>query len=145
MKHLAVLTQPFLDLILNGEKTIETRFTQVACAPFGKVKTGDLILLKQTGGLVLGEFTAGKVSYFTNMTPEKILELKRFSKEIAADAVTDFWSSRQNARFVTFIEVKSPKRYKKAFPFPKKDRRGWVILPEHPLAPEPDLFDLASK
>ena len=59
--------------------------------------------------------------------------------------MTDFWSSRQNARFVTFIEVKSPKRYKKAFPFPKKDRRGWVILPEHPLAPEPDLFDLASK
>ncbi len=144
-RHLAILTQPFLDLILNGRKTIETRFTKVACAPFAQVKTGDVILLKETSGLVLGEFTAGKVTYYNNMTPDKIQELQSFSKEIAADAIADFWETRQNARFVTFIEVKNPKRYDAPFPFPKKDRRGWVILPEHPPAPEHDLFDLVLK
>ena len=40
---------------------------------------------------------------------------------------------------------KTLERYEKAFAFPKKDRRAWVILSEHPLAPEPDLFDSTSK
>ena len=44
-QHLAILVQPFLDLILKGEKTIETRFTKVKCPPFQKVKEGDIILL----------------------------------------------------------------------------------------------------
>lgn len=140
-KHLAILCQPFLDLILSGQKTIETRFTQVKCAPFQKVKTGDIILLKETGGLVLGEFTAGKVEYFDDMSPVKIEALKAFSKEIAADAVEDFWTPRLKAKYVSFIHVTHVKKYEKPLPFVKKDRRAWVVLEDTLSYREPDLFD----
>ena len=54
--HLAILTPGWIDLILDGSKTIESRFTKVRCAPFGKVHEGDSVYLKESGGLVKGMF-----------------------------------------------------------------------------------------
>ena len=45
--HLAILTPGWIDLILDGTKTIESRFTKVRCAPFGKVHEGDSVYLKE--------------------------------------------------------------------------------------------------
>src|SRR5438105_96656 len=52
--HLAVFIEPFLQYILDGKKTIETRFSSVRCAPYERVRSGDIILLKRTGGPVVG-------------------------------------------------------------------------------------------
>lgn len=49
MKHIAILRQPFFDLVLSGQKTIESRFSMKKVASFDKIKVGDDILLKQTG------------------------------------------------------------------------------------------------
>ena len=46
MKHLAILRQPFFDMVLNGEKTIESRWSMNKIAPYKKVNIGDEILLK---------------------------------------------------------------------------------------------------
>ena len=62
--HLAIFQQPFLDRILEGKKTIESRFSKVKCSPYGVVDIGDLVLMKKTGGLVLGEFIVSKVESF---------------------------------------------------------------------------------
>lgn len=45
--HLAILRQPYLDLIADGTKTTESRFNTKRAAPFGKVAVGDLVLLKE--------------------------------------------------------------------------------------------------
>ena len=126
--HLAILVQPFLDLILNGKKTIETRFTKVKCSPFQKVKEGDIILLKQSGGQVIGEMIAGRVEYFSDLTPQKFENLKKYSSEICSEYEDLFWEKRKDARYITFIYVAGVKKYDKPYPFPKKDRRAWVLL-----------------
>ncbi len=127
-QHLAILVQPFLDLILKKEKTIETRFTKVKCPPFQKVQEGDVILLKQSGGLVVGEMVAAKVAYFSNITPEKMEELKKYSSEICAGYEPNFWEKRKNARYISFIHIASVKKYEKPYPYLKKDRRAWLAL-----------------
>ncbi len=43
--HLAIFTQPWLDLILEGKKTIDSRFTKVLFAPYGKIDVGDLVYM----------------------------------------------------------------------------------------------------
>lgn len=52
--HLAVFVEPFLGYVLDGSKTVESRFSVNRCAPFGKVSKGDVILLKKAGGPVVG-------------------------------------------------------------------------------------------
>ena len=140
-QHLAILVQPFLDLILRGEKTIETRFTKVKCPPFQKVKEGDIILLKKSGGLVVGEITAGKVEYFSNLTPEKIEALKKYSSEICSDYDPKFWDKRKDSRYVSFIHIASVKKYATPYPFPKNDRRAWLVLDTIKKTFQPSLFD----
>ena len=127
-QHLAILVQPFLDLILQNKKTIESRFTKVKCPPFEKVKEGDVILLKQSGGLVVGEMVAGKVEYFSDVTPEKMEGLKKYSSQICADYDPNFWEKRKDARYVTLIHIARVKAYENPYPYPKKDRRAWIVL-----------------
>ena len=53
---LAVLSPRWIELILDGRKTIGSWFTKIRCAPYGKVNKGDIIYMKESGGLVKGMF-----------------------------------------------------------------------------------------
>src|SRR6266567_8274426 len=111
-KHLAVFRQPFLDLILEGKKTIESRFAKVRCAPHGVIETGDIVLLKKTGWSVYGEFTVDRVESFTRMQSKEWEALKKYSKEICSDRVKNFWEMRAESNYVTLVWIKDVKRYK---------------------------------
>ena len=37
MKHIAILRQPFFDMVLSGEKTIESRWSMNKVAPYNKI------------------------------------------------------------------------------------------------------------
>lgn len=126
-KHLAIFRQPFLNLILEGKKTIESRFSCVKCAPFGVIGRGDVVLLKKGGGLVLGEFKVAKVKTFDNLTPIIMTEIKdKYGVQICANS--DFWKTKQKCRYATLIYVSNLIRYDKPYSYPKKDRRGWVVI-----------------
>src|SRR5260221_7933086 len=59
--HLAILRHPYLDFILEGKKTIESRFSRRRCAPFGAVSKGDIVLLKRPAGRIVGICVIEKV------------------------------------------------------------------------------------
>src|ERR1700680_4829312 len=64
--HLAVLTEPYLQFILSGHKTVESRFSMKAIAPFRRVVPGDAILLKRVAGRSSGSvvlMTRGSTSW----------------------------------------------------------------------------------
>ncbi|HET8575447.1 MAG TPA: ASCH domain-containing protein [Candidatus Paceibacterota bacterium] len=131
VKHLAIFTQPFLDLVLNRQKTIESRFSRVKCAPFGAVKVGDIVFMKESGGLVLGEFIVRDVISLSDLANNdlKMME-KQYGKQLCSSSDPLFWESRQGCRYATLMHVSKVIRYEKPYPFPKKDRRGWVVLHE---------------
>jgi len=132
-KHLAIFKQPYLDLILAGTKTIESRFSQKRIAPFGKINIGDIVIMKVSGGLVLGEFEVSKVMSFSNLNNQKWNEIKKYSKEICSDQDSDFWKKRLNAKYATLIGIQNVVRYKKARQCTEKksnDRRAWIVLIE---------------
>lgn len=98
--------------------------------PFEKVRKGDVIILKESGGLVTGVFVAGDVNYF-RIANKKTLEVIKtnYAEGICSNADANFWKSRAKSKYVTLIEVK---KVKKILPFKseKKDRSGWSILRE---------------
>jgi hypothetical protein len=124
--HLAVLTEPFLGWLLDGSKTIESRFSRVRCAPYGALCEGDIVAIKKPGGLVSGAFLAGPVSCY-RLTPARITEIRnQFAAQIRADD-DEFWDHRADCAYATLIQVRHVRRLP-GLPFPKKDRRGWAPL-----------------
>jgi ASC-1-like (ASCH) protein len=49
-----VFIEPYLQFILDGQKTVESRFSANRSAPYQQVGKGDVVLLKRTGGPVMG-------------------------------------------------------------------------------------------
>jgi len=50
MIHVAILKPGYIQAILAGTKTIESRLTKTAQPPYGKVVTGERLYLKASGG-----------------------------------------------------------------------------------------------
>jgi hypothetical protein len=122
--HLAVFVAPYLEAILDGRKTVESRFALHRCAPYGRVQRGDIIILKKSGGPVIGLALAGKAEYF-ELTPSVFNELRsRFARKLFAED-DDFWTIRAQKRFATLIEIDDTVQID-TLAIDKRDRRGWV-------------------
>jgi hypothetical protein len=123
--HLAVVLQPYLQFILDHSKSVESRFSRNGCAPFGRVATGDVILLKRSSGPVVGLCTVSDVWDY-RLAPGTLLEIKeRFGPAICPQE--GFWEDRRDAAFATLMRIDGARSLPDLL-IPKKDRRGWVVL-----------------
>lgn len=125
--HLGVFVEPFLQYILDGKKTIETRFSIVRCAPFERVEDGDVILLKKSGGAVVG-ICRIRSARFYRLEKDSWDEIKTFARDICAED-PQFWEQRKKASFATLMRIHNVKTIT-PITVKKRDRRGWVILRE---------------
>jgi hypothetical protein len=126
--HLAVVLEPYLQFILNGSKSIESRFSRNGCAPFRRVVAGDVVLLKRSSGPVVGLCTVSDVWDY-RLTGRTLREIKdRFGPAICPQ--DGFWEDRQDAAFATLMRLDSA-RLMPDLTVPKRDRRGWVVLRDH--------------
>jgi hypothetical protein len=124
--HLAILIEPYLQLILSGKKTVESRFSLNRIAPFGVAKAGDVLVLKRAGGPVLGICEVTK-SHFYHLDPVVFSEIRRRFERRVCPMEADFWERRRVKRFASLLELGmvtsvTPVRLE------KRDRRPWVIL-----------------
>jgi len=126
--HLAIFTEPYLSLLCEGKKTIESRFSQSKVPPFEKVSEGDMVLVKESGGYVKGLFIAGEVKFYTYLNESRLREIEdNYGKWICTHYDSNFWDLRSRANFATLIEVK---QFRQLSPFniAKNDHLGWVTL-----------------
>jgi hypothetical protein len=128
--HLAIFNEPFLSLVYSKEKKIESRFSMNKISPFERVRKGDVVILKESGGLVTGVFVAGEVKFYHGLNRELLEEIEiTHGADICSSYDRSFWKQRTKAKYATLIEVR---KVKKILPFKseKSDRSGWSILRE---------------
>lgn len=129
--HLAILREPYLQFILEGKKTIESRFAKRACAPYQRISDGDVVILKRAGGQVSGVCLVERV-WFYRMDDKSLsfIQSKFGSRICPVDG--QFWADRRQAAVATLMLVTNVTPID-SFTIPKRDRRGWVVLrkPEH--------------
>ncbi len=125
--HLAICTEPFLSLMLAGQKKVESRFSRNKIAPYKVVARGDKIILKRSGGSVAGSCVVQKVKFFEIKNKKIFSEIrKKYSKVICAGADRDFWQQKKSAKYATFIwlgDILLEKRVVNS-----SGRSGWRIL-----------------
>jgi len=130
MEHLAVFEQgTLLDNLLTEKKTVESRFSVNKALPFGKVKVGDRVFLKVSGGEVIGEFRVGKVTSLLELTPQLVHDvLTQHKDELGLSNLEYFYEQKKGSRYGTLIWVKDLVKYSRPFSINKKGQQSWVIL-----------------
>ncbi|OIP32358.1 MAG: hypothetical protein AUK47_20695 [Deltaproteobacteria bacterium CG2_30_63_29] len=120
------MRQPYLDRVVLGKKTIESRFSRNRQSPYGVVRAGDLILLKESSGPILAVATVQRSEFHA----------------LASEADTRVLIHRHRDALCldgAFIELKASSRFASLFflgevveagPLSviKTDRRSWVRL-----------------
>ena len=125
-KHIAILRQPFFDMVLSGEKSIESRWSMKKIAPYNKVKIGDEILLKLTGQPVTAIAKVKYVKYY-ELTPDIVEQIRvKYGKEIGTDKFED-WQSTLKKKYCTLIWLENIKRIS-PINVPKSNGAGWLIV-----------------
>ena len=124
--HLAIFVEPFLQYLLEGRKTIESRFSVHRCPPFNCVHSGDLVLVKQSGGPIVALAEVSKVWYYELDSDARDFIRSHFSSQLCVDD-PDFWESKSGSCYATLMQFS---RVEKLAPLTctKRDRRGWVVL-----------------
>lgn len=104
MIHIAIMNKSFGNLIakiLSGEKRVESRWSKNKVAPWGRVKRGDRIYFKNSGGPVIAVAEVEKVRQF---------EKKDFDEARKLFPASDKWVRGKN--YCVLIWLKNPKRVK---------------------------------
>lgn len=124
--HLAVLREPYLRFILEGKKTIETRFAKRPCPPFERVSKGDVVMLKRSPGPVVGVCVVETVSFY-RLDPASLALIKSKFGPAICPADASFWEERKEASIATLMLINQVARVP-PFKVEKRDRRGWVVI-----------------
>jgi ASC-1-like (ASCH) protein len=126
--HLVILKRPYLDDILQGRKTVESRITRTKRFFFGRVRAGDRLFLKFSSGPVCATAVVSKVKSFDDLTPDRIRRIEhQYNCDIKGSA--EYWQSKRSCRFGLLIWLKDVERIEPRW-IDKKDWRAWVVLTE---------------
>lgn len=122
--HMALMVEPYLSYILSGKKTIESRFSMKKISPWHRVETGDAIILKRSGGDIVGIFEASKVQFLEIENDDDLLEIKRqFNKQLCIE--DDFWVQKKDSNYATLISISHLCTFS-PFPLHVKNRQSWI-------------------
>jgi hypothetical protein len=137
--HLAIFIEPYLTAVLDGKKTIESRFAVTRRPPYECVEPNDYILLKRSGGPVIGLAMAKAIKFY-RLSPTVLADIRRkFARQLFA-LDEDFWHDRADKLYATLIELEDPIAID-PFSIEKRDRQGWVTYDRRSLR-EPVEFDI---
>lgn len=126
--HLAILAKRYLQAILSGQKTVESRFTRTRRAPFGRISPEDKIFLKLVSGPVCATAAVSKVKFFENLTHGQIIKIKKQYNNYICGS-DNYWQSIRNCRFGCLIWLKDVQEIN-PMRINKRDWRAWAVLTE---------------
>ena len=124
--HLVILKRPYIEAILAGRKTVESRFMLRRRAPFGRVMAGDRFFLKISSGPVCAVADVKRVLEFENLSPGRMGRIKRrYNGRILGS--DQYWLEKRESRYGVLIWLGGVKCIK-PMRIAKKDWRGWDVL-----------------
>lgn len=129
--HLAFMREPYMRYILQGRKTIESRFSRHRVLPYGVVDMGDIIAFKRCGS------NAGVIAV---AVVASVIELTRAPGGPGWSALIAPWRSQicmsdatladmASRTYATLIRIEDVQAFESVpYKGQKGDRRPWVVL-----------------
>lgn len=125
--HLGIFSEPCLSYMLDGKKTIESRFSKNKILPYENISEDDIVLVKASGGKVVAYFTIKKIMFFDlNYTPIEDIKIK-YNEELCVD--DNFWEQKENSNYATLIFIDKLVKLE-PFKINKKGMNTWLMIKE---------------
>jgi len=128
-RHLAIFVNGMAEKILSGEKRVDVRLSQSRIPPYLALQKEDEILLKSSGGKIIGKASIDNCLFYDKLIPSQVKEIQN-NYGSAAMGDEKFWESKRSAKFATIIFLKNPRKFLTPVLYKKNDRRAWVVLEE---------------
>ena len=123
--HLGIFNNLYLPYILNGKKTIESRFSKNKILPYNNITEDLIVFIKESGKSIIGYFTIKKVLFY-NLNHTKISDIKKeYNKYLCVDKL--FWDKKKNSNYATLIFIDQVFKLK-PFNITKKGMQTWLTL-----------------
>jgi ASC-1-like (ASCH) protein len=126
--HLVILRKEYVEAILDGRKTIESRFTMNRRAYWKRILYGDRLFIKQSSGPVCATAEVMKLRYYEGLTAEKIGQIKKKYNHLISGE-DEYWQSKRDCRYGVLVWLGKVKPIKPVW-IDKLDWRAWVVLSE---------------
>ncbi len=137
--HVAILLKPYIRLILDGRKTVESRLTKTPIAPFESIEAGQRIYFKASAGPFMATAVADAVEFHRDLTPSAVGALKRrLNRWVCGDDA--FWSYKRDAKYATFVALREVEPIEVGPPMAPSRGPAWFVLPDTHAAPA--VFDV---
>lgn len=129
MIHVAVLKPLYIDAILEGRKTIESRLSITRREPFGLIHSGERIYFKARAGPFGVTARAGRIEFFEALSPADVDRLRRdFTDRVGGEPA--YWRAKRSARFATMIHLEEVEPIGRGPVHPPFNGRAWIRLPD---------------
>jgi ASC-1-like (ASCH) protein len=117
MDHLAIMKKSWglLPKILNGEKTIESRWYKNKYSPWDKIKKGDTVYFKNSGELVTIKAEVSNVLQFSNLTPKNVKEiLNEYGARdgLGIKEIDNYYQKFKDKNYCLLVFIKNPEKIK---------------------------------
>ena len=109
--------------MINGQKTIESRFSKNKIIPYQKINKNDIVLIKKSGEPIIGYFTIQKILFF-NLKETSIEKLKEKYQKCVQEI---FWQEKKLSNYATLIKIEKIHLLKPFF-ISKKGMQSWIKL-----------------
>ena len=129
MMHVAVLKSPYIDLLLEGRKTMESRLSKTRREPFGCVAPGDLVLFKASGGPYRAKAIVSHVESLSDLTPACVRALRARVNPLVLGAPA-YWHAKRDARYATLMTLEGVEPCAEGPALPVLAGRAWVCMSE---------------
>ena len=137
MDHIAIMSKeiPFLERVLAGTKTIESRLYSSKRLPWNKISSGDQIYFKNVGEFISAQAQVQSVKQFENCSSNDIENLIRANASalgLLEDEITNFIQQVSQKRYVILLYLDKVKTIK-PFQINKKgfgSMAAWITVPD---------------
>ena len=124
--HLAIMREPYLELILEGSKTIESRLTKNRISPYRNAGSGDIVLFKRSGDKIRSAAMIRSVSFHCPSSEAELVSIVQPLRE-RIRYEDDFIEMKRDARYVSLMELVNVATLPPA-KFTKRGRQAWVTM-----------------
>lgn len=126
--HVAILQKPYLDAVLAGTKTIESRLTKTSREPYRAIAEGERLFLKQSGGPFRATAVAGVVEHLAGLSPKDVEALRqKYQPRVGGDDA--YWAGKAACRYAVFITLESVEAFSVGPAYAVQSMRAWYVLP----------------
>lgn len=124
--HVAILKRPYVKLILEGRKTVESRLTRTLLPPYDVIQAGQRIFLKVSSGPFMATAVAGRIDQYHDLSQSDVQQLrKRYDRDVCGNV--EYWKLKRDSRYAVFVELRQVQPIEVGPAYPKS-MRAWHVV-----------------